>query len=46
MFFVAALGVYPLLNVMDAAFCIVVDGVQHNLHASRHLMTGLLDPMP
>jgi hypothetical protein len=34
-FFAAALGVYPALNVMDAAFCVVVDGVQHNLRASR-----------
>ncbi|WP_295683493.1 hypothetical protein [uncultured Nevskia sp.] len=42
-FFAAALGVYPLLNVMDAAFCIVVDGVQHNLHASRHLRMERMD---
>ncbi len=42
-FFAAALGVYPLLNVMDAAFCVVVDGVQHNLHASRHLKMERMD---
>jgi hypothetical protein len=36
-FFAAALGVYPHLNVMDAAFCVARDGVQHNLHASRVL---------
>jgi hypothetical protein len=36
-FFAAALGVYPHLNIMDAAFCVVRDGVQHNLHASRVL---------
>lgn len=34
-FFAAALGVYPALNIMDGAFCVVVDGVQHNLRASR-----------
>lgn len=34
-FFAAALGVYPALNVMDGAFCVVVDGVQHNLRVSR-----------
>ncbi|WP_439640789.1 hypothetical protein [Nevskia sp.] len=43
LFFAAALGVYPLLNVMDAAFCVVVDGVQHNLHASRHLKMERMD---
>jgi hypothetical protein len=37
LFFAAALGVYPHLNIMDASFCVVMDGVQHNLHASRHL---------
>ena len=36
-FFAAALGVYPALNVMDGAFCVVVDGVQHNLRLSRVL---------
>lgn len=43
LYFAAALGVYPLLNVMDAAFCVVVDGVQHNLHASRHLHMERMD---
>lgn len=42
-FFAAALGVYPHLNIMDAAFCVVVDGMQHNLHASRHLQMERLD---
>ena len=36
-FFACALGVYPHLNVMDAAFSVIVDGVQHNLRASRLL---------
>ncbi len=36
-FFAAAFGVYPHLDVADAHFCIVRDGVQHCLHASRKL---------
>jgi hypothetical protein len=35
LFFAAALGVYPQLGVMDAAFSVIRDGVQHNLRASR-----------
>ena len=42
-FFAAALGVYPHLNVMDAAFSLVVDGVQHNLHASKLLKMERMD---
>jgi len=42
-FFAAALGVYPALNVMDGAFCVVVDGVQHNLRASRVLGMERMD---
>ncbi len=34
LFFAAAMGVYPALDVIDAAFCVMVDGVQHNLRAS------------
>jgi hypothetical protein len=37
LFFGAALGVYPYLNVMDGAFAVVVEGVQHNLRVSRRL---------
>ncbi len=37
LFFAAAFGVYPHLNIADAAFCVVRDGVQVNLHASRWL---------
>ena len=37
LFFAVALGVYPHLNVMDAAISIIRDGVQHNLRASRLL---------
>ena len=42
-FFAAALGVYPHLNVMDAAFSIIVDGMQHNLRASRLLASERMD---
>lgn len=43
LFFAMALGVYPHLNVMDASFCVVYDGIQHNLHASRILPMERLD---
>lgn len=36
-FFAVAFGVYPHLDVADAHFCVVRDGVQHCLHASRLL---------
>ncbi|ANP47607.1 hypothetical protein [Candidatus Viadribacter manganicus] len=36
-FFAAALGVYPHLGVIDAAFCLTIDGKQHNVRASRRL---------
>lgn len=42
-FFAAAFGVYPHLNVADAAFCILRDGVQTNLHASRWLNMERMD---
>lgn len=42
-FFACALGVYPHLNVMDAAFSVVIAGVQHNLRASRLLNSERLD---
>ncbi len=42
-FFAAALGVYPHLNVMDAAFSVISDGVQHNLRASRLLNMERMD---
>ncbi|MFP4004289.1 MAG: hypothetical protein ACLFV8_10975, partial [Alphaproteobacteria bacterium] len=43
LFFAAALGVYPHLNVMDAGFTVTSDGVQRNLHASRILYSERLD---
>ncbi|KTE01338.1 hypothetical protein ATE68_20815 [Sphingopyxis sp. H038] len=34
-FFAAAMGFYPQLGIVDAAFCVLAGGVQHNLRASR-----------
>lgn len=34
-FFAAAMGFYPQLGIVDASFCVIADGVQHNLRASR-----------
>jgi len=42
-FFAAALGVYPYVNVMDAAFSITVDGVQHNVYGSKVMHMERLD---
>ncbi|MEQ1752821.1 MAG: hypothetical protein ABL973_01665 [Micropepsaceae bacterium] len=42
-FFAVALGVYPALNVMDGAFCVVIDGVQHNLRVSRIMHMERMD---
>jgi len=35
-FFAAAMGFYPQLGIVDASFSVIVDDVQHILHASRH----------
>ena len=42
-FFGAAHGVYPHLNIMDCAFAVRVGDTQHNLHASRHLHMERMD---
>jgi hypothetical protein len=42
-FFAVAFGVYPHLDVADAHFCVVKDGVQHCLHASRRLGMERMD---
>ena len=42
-FFGAALCVYPNLNIMDAAFTIAHQGIQHNVRASRILDLERLD---
>ncbi|QJQ31105.1 hypothetical protein GV829_00430 [Sphingomonas lacunae] len=36
-FFAAAMGIYPALDVIDGAFCVMVNGVQHNLRASARM---------
>src|SRR5258706_933711 len=43
LFFAAAFGVYPHLNIADAAFCVVRDGVETALHASKWLMMERMD---
>ncbi|MFI4973011.1 MAG: hypothetical protein ACHP84_00560 [Caulobacterales bacterium] len=43
LFFAVAFGVYPHLNIADASFCVVRDGVQSALHASRWLGMERLD---
>jgi len=42
-FFALAFGVYPHLNIADASFCVVRDGVQTALHASRWLEMERMD---
>lgn len=36
LFFGGAFGVYPHLNIMDGAFTVSVDGVQHSVRVSKH----------
>lgn len=43
LFFGAALGVYPNLNIMDAAFAARIGGRQYNIRASRHLNMERMD---
>ncbi len=42
-YFGAAFGVYPHLNIADAHFSVVRDGVQHCIHASRILNMERMD---
>jgi sarcosine oxidase delta subunit len=42
-FFAVAFGIYPHLNVCDAHFSAIRDGVQFNLHASRELGMERMD---
>jgi hypothetical protein len=42
-YFGAAFGVYPHLNIADAHFSVVRDGVQHCIHASRILAFERMD---
>jgi hypothetical protein len=41
--FALALGVYPHLNIMDAAFAVRINDRQYNLRASRHLGMERMD---
>ncbi len=43
LFFACAMGVYPHLNIIDASFSVVADGVQTNLRASRVLNMERMD---
>lgn len=36
-FFAVALGVYPNRKIIDAALCVMVDGVQHSVYASGRM---------
>ena len=42
-FFAAALGVYPQLNIMDASFCLSIGDTQYNLRASKEMHSDRLD---
>jgi hypothetical protein len=42
-FFALAFGVYPHLNIADASFCVIREGVQTALHASRWLGMERMD---
>ena len=42
-YFAAALGVYPHLNIIDAGFGVRIGDGQYNLHASRHLHMERMD---
>ncbi|HSD11143.1 MAG TPA: hypothetical protein VLF14_09175 [Candidatus Binatia bacterium] len=42
-FFAVAMGIYPHLNVIDAAFSVIHGGRQHNVRASRCLHMERLD---
>ncbi|MGH7024051.1 MAG: hypothetical protein ACREEB_10735 [Caulobacteraceae bacterium] len=42
-FFALAFGVYPHLNIADASFCVIRDGVQTAVHASRWLRMERMD---
>ena len=42
-YFVLTLGVYPAINLIDAAFMVQRDGRQRSIFASRHLNCERLD---
>lgn len=43
LFFAAAMGIYPQLDIIDASFCLLIDGVQHNIRTSRRMGSERLD---
>jgi hypothetical protein len=43
LFFAAAMGFYPQLGIADAAFCLSINGQQHNIRASRHMAGERMD---
>lgn len=42
-FFAVWLGVYPHLDIIGASFCVIEDGIQHNIHTSRLLHMERMD---
>jgi hypothetical protein len=42
-YFAAAMGIYPNVGIIDAAFSVIVGGVQHCVRASRALGSDRLD---
>ena len=42
-FFAVVFGIYPHVNIADAHIAVVIEGVQHNLHASRVLHMERMD---
>jgi len=42
-YFSMGLAEYPNVDIMDASFCVIKDGIQHNLRASRHMGMERLD---
>ena len=43
LFFALGMGIYPQLDVMDAGFSLIIEGVQHNLLCSRVLNHERMD---
>ncbi len=42
-FFAVAMGIYPYVNVLDGAFSVVIDGIQHNVYGSKVMHMERLD---
>lgn len=37
------MGVYPYRRIIDGSFCVTLDGIQHNIHASRAFNLDRMD---